>query len=143
MTGTVEIDDRERRLVESILLERYGRIVPIQLADVELKLAPGDPHLLTCPTLYWEERGAAFAIAKVAEGRYRTMFFYLADLEQEQYGTGRPDYDNLADCVIEVLRAQADHEKERHGVVSGKTARDLEAIGERDLDGAGPRGSQT
>ena len=142
MTPAVEIDDRERRLVESALLERYGRIVPAQLANVELKLAPGDPHLATCPTLYWEERGAAFVIAKVAESRYRTMFFYPGDLEQEQYGTGRPEYDDLADCVNAVLRTQADHEKERHGVVSGKTARDLQGIGEHDLDDAGPGGAE-
>lgn len=142
MTATVDIGETERRLVESALMERYERIVSTQLADVELRLTPGDPHLTSCPTLYWEERGAAFVIAKVAQGSYRTMFYYPGDPGDEQYGTGRPEYDDLVDCVMAVLRAQADHEKERHGVASGKTARDLQGIGEHDLDDAEPGGRE-
>ena len=43
----------------------------------------------------------------------------------EQYGTGR-DFDELAECVVTNLRLQADHEKDRAGATSGKTAADLE-----------------
>jgi hypothetical protein len=53
------------------------------------------------------------------------MFFYPVEPGGEQYGAGRADYDDLAECVIAVLRAQADHEKQRHGVGSGDTAVDL------------------
>ena len=120
-----DIGDTERWVVESALRERYGKRVEAQLADVGLKLAPGDEQLTACPTLYWEERGAAFVITKVAEGRYRTMFFYPAELQGEQYGTGRAEFDDLFDCVTTVLRLQADHEKERLGVASGDTADDL------------------
>lgn len=129
MTRSAEIDETERRQLESALMERYARIVQTQLAEVELKLSPGDPHLTSCPTLYWEERGAAFVIVKVGEGRYRTMFYYPDDPNGEQYGTGRPEYEDILQCVTAVLRTQADHEKERQGVVSGKTARDLQGIG--------------
>jgi len=135
-----EVDEGERRVVESALEERYGRTVATQLAEVELKLAPEDEELTACPTLYWEERDAAFVIAKVAAGRYRTMFFYPGDFGGEQYGAGRREYDDLAECVLTVLRVQADHEKERRGVASGKTARDLEGVGEHDLDEAGAAG---
>ena len=126
----LDIDDAERWVVESALRERYGRRVQAQLADVELKLAPGDGQLTACPTLYWEERGAAFVIAKVGDGRYRTMFFYPAEVQGEQYGTGRPEYDDLLECVTTALRLQADHEKDRKGAWSGTTAEELNDPGE-------------
>jgi len=125
MKGIPDIDDAERWVVESTLRERYGRRVETQLAEVELKLSPGDAHLTSCPTLYWEERGAGFVITKVADGRYRTMFFYPAELQGEQYGTGRPEFDDLLDCVTTVLRLQADHEKDRKGAWSGTTRDEL------------------
>jgi hypothetical protein len=125
-----EFDDDERGAVESTLKERYGRIVPTQLADVELRLAPGDAGLTSCPTLYWEERGAAFVVAKLGGGRWRAMFFYPGEPMGEQYGAGRPEYGDLLDCVTAVLRAQADHEKDRKGAWSGTTADDLNDPGE-------------
>jgi hypothetical protein len=142
VSGVPDIDDAERWVVESALRERYGKRVETQLADVELKLSPQDEALTACPTLYWEERGAAFVIAKVGDGRYRTMFYYPGDFSPEQYGTGRPEFDDLAECVTTVLRLQADHEKERLGVSSGKTASDLDGFGEHDLDDAGPEGPE-
>lgn len=125
-----DIDDAERWVVESALRERYGQRVETQLADVELRLAPGDEQLTACPTFYWEQRGAGFVIAKVADGRYRSMFFYPADADAEQYGTGRAEYGDLLECVVSVLRSQADHEKERRGARSGSTAEDLNDPGE-------------
>jgi len=126
MRGIPDIDDAERWVVESALRERHGRRVQAQLADVELKLAPSDAGLTACPSLYWEERGAGFVLSKVADGRYRTMFYYPADINPGQYGTGRPEYDDLLECVTAVLHVQADHEKERHGVASGDTAGDFQ-----------------
>ena len=142
MSAIADIDDAERWVVESALRERYGKRMETQLADVELKLSPRDESLTACPTLYWEERGAAFVIAKVADGRYRTMFYYPGDFNPEQFGTGRDEYDDLAECVTTVLRLQADHEKERLGVSSGKTRRDLDGFGEHELDDAGPEGPE-
>lgn len=89
-----------------------------------------DAHLTACPTLYWEERGAAFVIANLGDGRYRTMFFYPSDVAGEQYGTGRPEFDDPSECVTTVLRLQADHDKERHDVTTGNTAGDLRMSGE-------------
>ncbi|MBI3370540.1 MAG: hypothetical protein HY017_02120 [Betaproteobacteria bacterium] len=120
-----EIDDAERWVVESTLRERYGHRVATQLADTELRVQPDDETLTACPTLYWEERGAAFVIVKVADGRWRAMFFYPQDAIEEQFGAGRPEYDDLLDCITSVLRAQADHEKERLGACSGTTGSDL------------------
>jgi hypothetical protein len=114
----------ERWVIESALKERYGHFVSIELADSELKLDPGSPLLTVCPTVFWSERGCNFAIFKTAEERYRCLFYYAED-EDEQYGTGRAEYDELAECVGMLLKLQADHEKQRHGVQSGMTGAEI------------------
>jgi hypothetical protein len=113
-----DFNSTERWVIESALKERYGRIVPIELADSELKLDPGAPVLTVCPTVFWSERGCSFLIFKTGEERYRSQFFYS---EEEHYGTGREEYDELAECVGLLLRLQADHEKQRQGVETGMT----------------------
>jgi hypothetical protein len=101
-----DFTDAERWCVETTLLERYGRKVEIEQADIELRLDPVLPLLTVCPALYWKE-GAAFVISKVGDGRFRAQFFYSV---REQYGTGREEYDDLADCVVTLLKLQADQE---------------------------------
>lgn len=113
-----DFNSAERWVIESALKERYGRIVPIELADSDLRLDPGAPVLTPCPTVFWSERGCNFLIFKTGEDRYRSQFFYT---DEEHYGTGREEYDELAECVGLLLKLQADHEKERQGVQSGMT----------------------
>ena len=90
--------------------------VPIQTADAELQLDLLEETLTLCPTLYWEERGAHFILAKCGDQRYRCQFFYG---DVEQFG------DSLGDCIVTLLRVQADHEKDRQGVHSGMNAIDF------------------
>ena len=116
-----DFSDADRWVVETALKERYGSTVKIELADSELRLDPVAGDVTLCPTFYWEQRGVEFVVFKVAESRYRSQFYYSI---AEQYGTGR-DFDDLAECVSTTLKLQADHEKERAGVTSGKTAADL------------------
>ena len=113
-----DFNSAERWVIESALKERYGHIVPIELAESELKLDPGAPVITTCPTVFWSERGCNFLIFKTGEDRYRSQFFYT---DEEHFGTGRDEYDELAECVSLLLKLQADHEKERQGVQSGMT----------------------
>ena len=118
-----DFSDSERKLVAQILLERYGHPVTVEEAEVELQLAPPSEQLTTCPTLYWNELGAEFIVSKVPGPRYRCLFFYSAN---EQFGTGRESYDNLGDCVITLLRLQADHHATRAAAINqampGRTA---------------------
>ena len=113
-----DFNSAERWVIESALKERYGHFAPIELADSDLRLDPGAPVLTPCPTVFWSQRGCNFAIFKTAKDRYRCLFYYS---EEEQYGTGRTEYDELAECVSLLLKLQADHEKERQGVQSGMT----------------------
>lgn len=117
-----DFNSAERWVIDSTLKERYGRIVPVELADAELKLDPGAPVLTVCPSIYWNERDCHFVIFKTGEDCYRSVFFYSDD---EQYGTGRNEYDDLAECVSLTLQLQADHEKERAGVKSGMDSKEL------------------
>jgi hypothetical protein len=113
-----DFNSAERWVIESALKERYGHLVQVELADSELKLDPEAPVITVCPTVFWSERGCNFLIFKTGEDRYRSQFFYSDD---EHYGTGRAEYDELAECVSLLLKLQADHEKQRQGVQSGMT----------------------
>ncbi len=123
MNTIPDFSESQQKHVAALLFERYGKIVPIQLADSELQLG-GDPAQLTlCPTLYWNERGAHFVVCKVAADRYRCQFFYS---EAEHYGTGREEYDDLDSCVVTLLQVQSDHECQLAEISSGATAANLD-----------------
>jgi hypothetical protein len=60
-------------------------------------------------------------VFKLADAGFRCQFFYS---DAEHYGTGRDEYDDLATCVLTLLRVQADHERDNAGALSGATAAD-------------------
>ena len=105
-----DFTDAEFQLANQILFERYGRLVPLQAVEVELLLDPGHTEPTPCPALYWDQLGAEFIVAKVGDQRFRCQFFYS---ENEIFGTGREIYDNLGDCVTNMLQLQADHHTTR------------------------------
>ncbi|MCF8199885.1 MAG: hypothetical protein K9J42_14060 [Sulfuritalea sp.] len=127
-----DFTDAEWQLVNQILLERYSRLVPMQAADVELQLDPESEQLTTCPSLYWNELGAEFIVSKLADQRFRCQFFYSAN---EQFGTGRDVYDNLGDCVTNLLQLQADHHSTRSSSLTETLG---DKIPEQDDDYHGP-----
>ncbi|MHB1512199.1 MAG: hypothetical protein ACYCTF_02245 [Acidiferrobacter sp.] len=110
MPDIPDFNDTELWIVRSAVAERYGKAVPLEAADSELRLDPDSPVLTVCPTLFWTERGASFVAFKVGEGRYRCQFFYGPN---EHYGTGRDVYDDIGECVTHLLQLQADHESRR------------------------------
>ena len=110
MSGIPDFTEAERWVVDATLKERYGQAIEVQQADVELRLDPGVPELTLCPALVWKERGAGFVISKAGDNRFRCQFFYSV---REQYGTGKAEYDDLLECVVALLKLQADHEAKR------------------------------
>lgn len=119
MTQTIpDFTDAEQKLVFATLFERYGKLVPFQLADSELQLDTSSDQLTLCPTIYWAERGAQFLVCKVASDRFWCQFFYS---EAEQYGTGQNEYNSLGDCVLAVLQVQSEHEQQIANISSSAT----------------------
>jgi hypothetical protein len=112
-----DFTDSEFQLANQILLERYSRLVPLQSAEVELLLKAEDTEPTSCPALYWNELGAGFIVAKTGDQRFRCQFFYS---ETEIFGTGHEFYDNLGDCVTNVLQLQADHHATRSAGLAEK-----------------------
>ena len=117
-----DFTEAEHKHVSTLLFERYGKLVPIQLADSELQLGADPTRLTLCPTLYWSERGAHFILCKTGDGRYRSQFFYS---EAEQYGTGHEEYGDIGTCALTLLQVQSDHERQLAQVSSGATAASL------------------
>lgn len=122
MSASEDFSSAELAVAQELLFERYKRVVNVELADAELRLDPESSTLTVCPTLFWQDREVSFVVFKLGRFRYRCQFFYDAS---EQYGTGRDEYDDLGECVATLLRLQADHQRERHGVASGSTGADL------------------
>lgn len=117
-----DFSDSELKLINQTLVERYGRMVPLQTADAEIQLHAESNALDTCPVVYWEERGAHFVVLKLGDTRFKAQFFYN---EATQYGTGKESFDNLGDCVVTLLQVQADHEQQMQGIRSGMTRLDI------------------
>jgi len=107
-----DFTETDRWVVDTTLKERYGKAIEVKQADVELRLSQADRELTLCPALFWAEREAGFVLAKTGDNRFRCQFYYSV---REQYGTGREEYDDLAECVTALLKLQADHEAQRQG----------------------------
>ena len=118
-----DFNEFELGMVERLVAKRYGKPVAIEIADSELRLDAGSDELSVCPTFYWTERGAHFVVFKVGESRYRCQFFYT---DADHYGTGREEYDDLSDCVLTLLRVQADHERDSAETSQKASAADLD-----------------
>lgn len=118
MTAIADFTDKETWTVEQTLRERYGRAVPIEPAESQIRLHPTDRELTICPILYWEVGNCHFVVIKSGDKRYRCQFFYRV---HQQYGTGVTEYDDLAECVVSLLQAQADHERESQRTRAGDT----------------------
>lgn len=116
-----DFTDTELWIIQSGVDERWGKgMVKLHLADVEMKLDPEETTLSSCPAVFWANGECNFVVTKTGEQRYRCQFFYKNDLEQ-QLGTGIKEYDDVATCIVTLLRAQADYESERTGAFPGDT----------------------
>lgn len=108
-----DITETELWVLRTTLRERYGGDIDIQLADADVRVSPADRELTPCPVLFWQaDDGCNFVIFKVGEHAYRCQFFYQP---YKQMGTGRTDYDDLAECAVALLQAQADFSAEQRG----------------------------
>jgi hypothetical protein len=110
MIPVADFNQAELWTIETTLRERYGTPIEIQLADSEVRLRSTDRELTTCPVVFWQHGECNFVIIKTGDKLYRAQFYYRL---HEQYGTGVAEYDDLAECTVSLLQAQADHDRER------------------------------
>ena len=104
MTSIPDYTTDEIKIVSDTLAERYGKSVAVELADVELRLNPEDRTLTTCPALYWEDNECHFVVCKLGNNRFYCQF--------------KREYHDLFDCVVTLLRVQADHQLKEQGVIN-------------------------
>jgi hypothetical protein len=107
-TKTPDFTESELWTLRQTLKERYGHEVNVEQGDAEIRLHPDDRALVTRPVAVWRERGANFAIMKVADNQFRAQFYYRGF---QQYGTGQEEYDDFLQCVVTLLQVQSDHER--------------------------------
>lgn len=111
MANIPELTDLEKSIIQQTIDERWGKDkVKAEEVEVEIRLSPVDRTLTECPAMYWEYEDCKFVLAKTGENRYRSQFFYSV---KDRFGTGIEEYTDLGDCVLYLLRLQADHESER------------------------------
>jgi hypothetical protein len=110
MSTIKDFTDAEQWTVNTTLNERWpNQELDIQLADVEIKMFQHDRELTVCPAVFWQVDETSFIIIKVGERTYRSQFYYKGF---QQYGTGKSEFDDLADCTTTLLQVHADKEKE-------------------------------
>jgi len=107
--GTIpDIGQSELWTVETTLAERYRTKIDVQTVETEVRLSVSDRELTPCPAFYWEHGKCHFLICKIGEYRYRSQFFFRI---HQQFGTDVDVYEDLTECVVTLLQAQADHQQ--------------------------------
>lgn len=113
MAQIPDITESERWVMQTTLKERYRHEVELQLGDADIRLHVSDRELTSCPVIYWTaDDGCNFVIFKTGERNYRCQFFFKP---YKQMGTGIDEYDDLTECAVSLLQAQADHVAEQRG----------------------------
>ena len=108
MSTINDFSDAEQWAVSTTLKERWqNKDLDIQLADVEIKMFPHDRELTVCPAIFWQVGETSFIIIKVGDRAYRSQFYYRG---YQQYGTGKAEFDDIADCITTLLQVHADKE---------------------------------
>lgn len=99
--------ESELWVIKNTLKERYNQEIEIDTGEGEIRLHSDHRELTLCPVVVWKVDKVTFVIIKSGLERYRCQFFYRV---HQQFGTGIEEYDNIGDCVVSLLRAQADYE---------------------------------
>lgn len=110
--------ETELDMIRTLLKQRYKEDIEVHLADAEVRLDPRSGDLTECPAAYWYARECNFVIVKSGASEYRCQFFHDPG---DQFGTGRPQYSGLEECVTALLQAQSDHERAGQGTATAST----------------------
>ena len=108
-----DLTETELWIARTALKERHNRDIELQLADADVRISTADRELTFGPVLVWHsDDGCTSAIFKTGERDDRGQFF---DKPYKQMDTGVPQYNELAECTVALLQAQADRFAEQRG----------------------------
>ena len=92
----------EINIAKDIINQRW-RGVDIDLADVEVS-RNSSSESLPYPAIVWEASKCTFVVIKVDESAYKCIYYYLGT---QRFDTGVNEYDDLHDCVLSIMKVQA------------------------------------
>lgn len=100
-------------IIDSTLKERYGPAADLspEQTESEIRLHSSEREQTLCPVVYWKHKNCSFLIIKTGDKAYHCQFFYRV---HQQYGTGIPEYNDITECVVTLLQAQSDHERDNN-----------------------------
>ncbi len=107
MADIPDFSEVELKLIRATLKERYGRDIPIEPADAELRVDPADRELTLCPIVYWQVEKCSFILARVSKNHFVGEFFYRV---HQHYGPTKRKFDDILDCLVALLKVQEEHE---------------------------------
>jgi hypothetical protein len=93
----------ELKIINEAIGERWKE-VEIHLADIEITRTALDEKTTLCPAAVWETADCTFVVIKADEFVYKSVFYYLGS---KQIDTGVSEYNDLRDCVLTLMKVQA------------------------------------
>ena len=117
-----DFSNAEINAVQVLVNTRCGEQTELQLGDSEVQLSPKRAELTECPVVYWNARECNFIVLKTGENQFRAQYFYTP---HEQVSTRQAFFTTVEDCVIAVLREQAENAREAGDVTNGAAAAEL------------------
>lgn len=109
MGQIAEFSGKEMWVTATARQERYSERVPIAHADSGIRLRTGGRVLTDCPAVFWQVGFCNFVVARTGDRRRLCMSSYRG---YQPYGTGVDEYDDLAEWMVNLLQARADHVRE-------------------------------
>ncbi len=117
-----DFTDSELEAVQDALYRRYKEEIEIHLADCEVQPDLSDRDIVERPAIFWNALGCNFIVIKMDQSRFHGRYFYNP---HEQFPEKHNEYSDVINCASSLLRDEADHARETHGVYSGSTGADL------------------
>ena len=114
--------EKEIEAVEEALRQRYRKDVDVYLADCEVQPDTSRNEVSEHPALFWQVQGCNFVVIKSDNDKFEGRFFYNPD---EHFGGKRQKFTDVVNCVLNLLRDQADEVRASQGVPTGTTGADL------------------
>ena len=118
----IDYSEAEVRAVEETLRQRYREDVDVHLADCEVQSDSNAEELVERPALFWQAQGCNFIVIKMDNERFEGRYFHSPS---EQFGSRQQVYKDVVNCMLALLRDQADKIREAPSVSTETTDANL------------------